>query len=260
MAQVLKIAKSGYDVKTAGDVDLAFSSQWPSLPIAAEINTNQFAGNALIANPTVINIPHNLGFPPFTIGWTVVNGRSQTLFPDVDATNIYFNSSFPNPSTFGYCNFKCFNLDLTKDVDYPFALPPSPGRTGPVKSSKVFKLAKPHKDISSTDLRDYLIHSRCQSPQILAVKIGNNSNGGTLSYTSPLGYTSWVFGYVKGNTFGGTRKGRYGFAPYHSQAYPVTKIDNSTNTYSISYVAGDIAVLVILRDPMFGSTKLSVSY
>lgn len=236
----IKITKPGHDIRTAGDIDLIFSSSWPNVTIAAEIDT------------TLSSVAHGLDFPPFTIGWNTSGGLTQTVFPNVSSTLITTNTSFPNPLTYGTINYKCFNIDLSQDASYPFILPSASPN---VYNSPNFgiKLTKDGKNVNSSDLRDYILHSRCQSPQILTVKTASDPAGGTLSVPSGLGYTSWVFGYVK-------HSGSYGYAPYHAQAYPVTVINNVTNTYSITYVAGDSATLVILRDPMFSATKISASY
>lgn len=249
----VKLSLPGYDVKSAGDINLAFSSEWPAISVAKEITTTQFNGQS------TGSIAHGLDFVPFTIGWSTVNGVTQEFFPNVDNTNVYLNDSFPNPFTFGTVHYKCFNVDLTTSASYKFIQPPAPSVVGAPSSSLVFKLAKPNKDIQSSDLRDYLVHSRCQSPQVLQVVIGNNASGGTLTYTSPLGYVSWVFGYVYSPNWLLNPKS-YLYAPYFAQAYPITRIDTTTNTASLQYIAGDTAVLVVLRDPLFASTSVEASF
>lgn len=255
----IKIAKPGFDVLKAGDIDLIFSSAWPSLPIAKEISTSIYNGSTVLSPSTAL-VEHGLGFPPFTIGWTVIANKTHVFFPSVNEKNIRINYSFPNPTEYGYCNFKCFNIDLSKTIEYPFIKPPTTSIDN-YDPNFGMKVTKEGKNIDSKDLRDYVLHSRCQSPQILTVQIGNTPTGGTVVYKSPLGYTSWVFGYVKLSTSIATLVGGYyNFAPYYAQAYPITVVNGSTNTYSVNYTIGDNASLVVLRDPMFSPTNINTVY
>ena len=57
----LKISRAGFDVKTAPDDKLSFSSEYKGLRIAQEGQVSLTAG----ANHIVID--HNLGYKPFSI-------------------------------------------------------------------------------------------------------------------------------------------------------------------------------------------------
>ncbi len=241
----IKISKPRFNANTAGDADLLFSSSWPSLPIANEETfTNQSSS---------FTFAHGLGFPCFSLIWEVTNGvsRQRPLTPPrIDSTSVYINS----PSVASSYHVKCYNIDLSTDIEYPI-----------LKSSDVettydpdygIKITKEGEDINSDDLRDYILHSRCQSPLVLAVKTVSGASTEN-SYTDPQGYASWVFGYVRNSS------GVYIQAPYYSQSYPQLFITTTGGViqYSITTNAFDAASsILILRDPMFASTDEVVSY
>jgi hypothetical protein len=249
----IKIAKPGHDVKTAADFNLLFSSSWPNITIAKEIITDDFKNSSNPSGHT--GVPHGLSYAPFVIGHSVTNGIAQTIFPNCTETVIRMNISFPNPTTFGTVNIKCYNVDLGKNANYVL-LNPAIEEKGGHSSDFGAKLSQRGKSVYSNDLRDFIFHSRAQSPQVLTVITESKPQGGTLVYDNVLGYQSWVFGYVKNNL--ATFKNTYSYAPYYSQGYPVTSV--TVTGVSITYVAGDTATLVVLRDPMFSATKTAVAY
>lgn len=244
----IKVAKPNYDARTAGDADLLFSSSWPSLPVAFETTTT---GNT--------TVDHGLDFPPLTLAWLVSGGVSQKgsaaqPWPDVDSTKVYLNTDLDYIDA-PVIHVKCYNIDLSRDVDYPVLKTPT-ASTGLYDADFGIKIAKQGEDIDSDDLRDYVLHSRCQSPLILAVKTESTATvANTVAYTSPLGYTSWIFSYVK------SASGLYQCSPYEAQGYPQLQINATTNTYTQVWGFGDVgATIVALRDPMFASTDSVVTY
>ncbi len=66
----LKISRAGFDVKTAPDDKLAFSSEYKGLRIALEGQVS------LVAGSNHIVIDHNLGYKPFSI----VSATETTIF------------------------------------------------------------------------------------------------------------------------------------------------------------------------------------
>jgi hypothetical protein len=241
---------------------MVFDSSWPSLPIAFETT---------LSSPFPASVTHNLKFAPFSLVWaygTDPSGKTKTsqrfYFP-VDTTKLYLDTSSFSTQQLAFWNVatsikvRCFQLDLATDIDYTLA----PGDTfnSPYDPNFGIKVVKQFKDINSTDLRDFALHSRAQSPLILAVKtqktmpaanIGTGI-GNVVQYTSTLKYPAWVYGYVEQST------GKYMPAPYYEQAYPRTFTDGITSY--IGYSGTDIgATLVILRDPMFAATATTVQY
>lgn len=233
----LKIALPDRDVSSAGDTDLILNSSWPTLQIAFETTVT---GQAFT--------PHNLPFIPFTIIWTKSSSFTYSKsIPDINDTNIFHGT--------GTVHIKCYNLDITKDKEYPFIDPP--GAVVNTDTDFGFKMVKEGKSLDSDDLRDYLIHTRCQSPLVLAVKTEETASehptqGRQINYQSPYPFPSWVFGFV---WVGALR--RYSYAPYFAQAYPVTRIRD--NSYNLQFLDGR-ASLVVLRDPFFSPTQVEMNY
>jgi hypothetical protein len=165
-----------------------------------------------------------------------------------------------------------FAIDLSKDIDYTLA----PGATfaTPYDNNYGIKMVKSGKNINSTDMRDFAIHSRCQSPLVLAVKTQDTitplaANGGnTIQFTNKTKTPVWVYGFIKAGAAGlavgqGVPAGTYVPAPYYNQSYPVCFTDGVTSY--ISWTTGGShndsgATLLILRDPMFSSNPITVQY
>lgn len=251
-----KISKPGYDARTTQGSNMVFDSSWPSLPIAFETKlTSAFPAS----------VTHNLKFPPFSVVWAYgvdpsgISAAQRFFFP-VDSTKLYFDTSSFTIQQLTFWNIatnikiRCFQLDISTDIDYILA----PGDTFNQVYDKNFgvKVVKQGKDVNSTDLRDFALHSRAQSPLVLAIKTEKTTTNGTnniVQYNSNLKYPTWVYGYIKQST------GKYRPAPYYSQAYPRTFTDGILSY--IGYTGTDIgATLVVLRDPMFAPTTTTVQY
>lgn len=246
-----KLSKPGYNALTTTGSNLIFSSSWPSLPIAFETT---------IISPSNATVAHNLKFPPLTFIWTYsadpsgVGTVSKRTIANVDSTNVY---NVPTGVT--KVDIKCFQLDISTDIDYTLA----PGDTfrSPFDPNYGIKVVKPNKNIGSIDLRDYALHSRAQSPLILAVKTQKTiptanlgtAIGNVIQYQNPFKTPAWVYGFIKSSA------SKYTYAPYYSQAYPRTFTDGLLSY--IGYTGTDIgASLVILRDPMFAPTLTTVQF
>lgn len=258
----VKISKPNFNVNTAADADLVFSASWPSLSVAFSQQVSYSASN--------LSIPHGLKFPPFTMLWvvdtklydsgsyTAPSKGTMRIFPDVDSTNVYIPGGILSnyfQSTSSVIHIKSFNIDLSKDVDYPLISDGS-GYQGGYDPNYGFKLVKQNKSIDSYDLRDFIIHSRCQTPLIMAVKTQatmNPANTQQIQYTNKLGYPSWNYGFVR------TSANKYQYAPFFSQAYPKTDTDGVTSSIVWGFTDTG-ATLVVLRDPLFPTNEVSVTY
>lgn len=265
----LKISKPTYNAYQTASENLLFSSSWPSLQIAFEITittAEQLASYASTNTEGQYAIPHNLGYSPFSFYWqpsedasSVTNGSIRSI-ANVDDTYAYINvSSVATGFTLGVpINIKCFALDLSKDVDY--SVPVGNAIRLPYDPNFGIKVAKTNQSPSSKDLRNFVIHSRCQSPLVLAVKTQSTSptsNGTTVQYTNKLGYPTWNYGFIK------TSASAFHYAPYFSQLYPQTFTDGIITdiTYQTGAPFHSIgATLVILRDPFFAPTVTGVTY
>jgi hypothetical protein len=271
-----KLSKPGFDANTAAGANLVFDSSWPSLPIAFDVTID----NPITGFSSRQVIPHKLGFAPFGMGWAYSNDASGinnvgSRFPLMtDTKNIYLSGAQENgPPTYATkLKLRCFQLDLGTDIDYSLA----PGDTFnyPYDNNYGVKLVLPNKSISSTDMRDFALHSRCQSPLILAVKTEKTlvaaniiTGGSVVQYTNKLAYPVWFYGFIKMGSFNasnvGAVAGAYLPAPYYSQAYP--RIFTDGFIAYIEYLTGgsfndEGATIVVLRDPMFAAKKVTIQY
>lgn len=271
-----KVSKPGYDAnKTAGS-NLVFNSSWPSLPIVLETTvTNTVTSGAAKAQA----VAHNLGFPPFAMAWAyggdpfsgnVGNSPYGIRFPvPVDSTNAYITMQLPNSinlASVTKVRIMVFNLDISTDIDY--TLDPGSSFNMPYDNNFGIKIVKQNKNINSTDMRDFALHSRCQSPLIQAVKTQQtvapaniSGSNGTVQYTNVTSKPVWVYGYIKsGQTYAfGVPIGAYIPLAYYSQAYPQIFTDGFVA--QVAYNSPDTgATIVILRDPMFASNPSTVVY
>lgn len=260
----LKISKPGFNANTAADTDLIFSSAWPSLPVAYQTNV-----------PIGTNsVNHGLNFPPFTMVWAITTTHNNHTWssavtfmgiPSVDSTIVDLaNSQIVGLEGQFYsqvaCHIKCFNIDLTKDIEYPQL--PNKAYVTQYDPSYGIKVARPGKSTLSKDLRDYVLHSRCQSPLILAVKTEKTYNpansltppAGVVQYTNKQNLQTWNFGFNK------TATGKYLYAPLYAQSVPRTFSDGVTSYVNYDGATYTGATLVVLRDPMFPPNVVSASY
>lgn len=245
----IKIAKANYDALTAADRDLLFNSSWPSVQIVKVKSVT--AGEA---------VPHGLLFPPvaFMLGGTTY----ETIMygQDVDDTNVY-------PRSTG--KMVIYNIDISTDVEYPYTDTVSVNTT--YDPDYGVKMVKEGGDIDSTELRDYILHSRCGSPLVLAVKTQetvNDANTDIVQYTSRMGYPTLNFGYSGRPPGATTSSGRtygnngYQFAPQGGQSIPIAFTDGFT-TYTPIYTSfsDGRASIICLRSPMFATTNtVQVNY
>lgn len=261
-----KISKPGFDARRTAGNNLVFSSSWPGLQVLFEkVINNPINGPGLSST-----LGHNLKFPPLTFVWAygpdpsgIANSSRRIAgMASVDSNTVYLSDNGLSgiETDFLYSASKlivrCFQIDLSKDVDYILA----PGDTFkyPYDSNFGVKVAKQNKNINSTDLRDFALHSRAQSPLVLAVKTqdtANPANPQTVQYTNKFSYPVWVYGYVKSTA------GLFKFADLGGQSYPITRTDGFVSSLTYNPSSGDNgATLVILRDPMFSATQTTAQY
>lgn len=254
----IKVAQAGYDVETAADYQLTFNSAWPSLQEAFDKTYHVGVG-------AVVTVPHNLGFYPFAFGFASQNGRYlgrigyanlPTLSMYIGQNNIYLQGSLSEAYD---VNVTCYNLDLTKQADYTQPLPS--GLQESYSPDYGIKMVKPGRDISSSDLRDYIIHTRAQSPAVLSVLTEQSgvADGAlySITYTNPVGITNWVHGLsvVTGTIYESKVYQSAGFAVQSALGVSI-----SGATYKLTYSGGTGGTIVVLRDPLFGNNDVAVTY
>lgn len=263
----IKISSGSYDARTAPDYAFVYNSDWPSLACAFDDLVT------VGANATVV-VPHDLKIYPLILGWIVSGGINKgRIFslsgsfessPQTDITmswnrtNITLVNSTAN--SYQVC-VKAYNLDITVASDYTNPKP-APAKL-PYDPHFGIKLVKHNKLIDSPDLRDFILHSRAQSPAVLSVVTGNN----TISYNNPVGYVPWTFAfYDDGN-------GNYrGLAPGSQQSGSIFKLGSglsstqgsvttTANGAILTSVSSTVSLsLVVLRDPLVASNIVNVAY
>jgi hypothetical protein len=257
------VTQIGASVPTAADYQFVFNSDWPSLQVAFEKNVDLPASGFA----TTI-VPHSLGFYPLTFVHVTASGqyRGRADIGNKDVTcaigkkGLYiFNSSLTVSYT---ANIKCYNIDLTKAVDYK--LPKFPAVNQPYDATVGIKVAKYGKAINSTDLRDFILHSRAQSPAILSIVTEKSAIASPLGagysriqYTNPASYVPWITGYT---SFNGTI-----FEPlvYFPASWAIQSpgllINSRTATLDFNSTTGG-ATLIMLRDPLIVANPVQVTY
>lgn len=241
----IKVARPGYDARTCPDWALLFNSSWPSLAVAFEVTID-------IPTPDddpIVTVAHNLGFPPLTIGWLMAEGVSYgridgSTITVTDTDIIFFgNPAFlALPDIAGKVLIRCFNINCVQEQEYP--LPISSSVKLPYDPSFGIKVAKSGKFITSNDLRDFVLHSRAQSPAILTIVQGNNSDPRLSTYELKTSYIPWVFALSEFGSF-----------------YPTASIWYNPATNTITAASDNIApTLIVLRDPLFPSATVEVTY
>lgn len=263
----LKISQPFYDATKSADSNLLFSSAWPTMPIAAEktFTSSLYGGTDDFSGATDLVFTHNLGFIPFVAIWTKTY-VSQHAARYISGYSLTSTTLSMTPSTsLVSVHMTCYNINLETSIEYPFIK--TSGTTAPYDNDFGIKIVRDGRDITSTDMRDFILHSRCQSPQILTIKteadaVTSSLGGGTrdIFYTPTVQTPLWAFGFAK-NVFN-----KWDGVNYYNQSFPrlfVTANTDGTYTYQLNIgptAANSKAALVILRDPMFSSNNIQVTY
>lgn len=250
----IKIAQPGYDANTCPDWALLFNSSWPSLAVAFE---TQIDSTTISSTQEIFGVvvPHNLNFVPLTMAEVSINGASYGRFGGnglgLDKMNVtVFDLDHTKPVT---VDIKCYNIDITQDNSYPL---PQPGAIKlPYDSTFGMKVTKSMKDINSTDLRDFVLHTRAQSPALLDIATTGGQyydpSHSALIYPLRSTYIPWVTAYtsINGVTW---------------QNYNVSNLgyDTTSNSISIGGVDPNLtqASFVIMRDPLFPAANIQVVF
>lgn len=199
-----KVSQTGFDVNTAADKDLLFSSSWPSLKI-------EKTGTAFISDTTVdVDIyTHNLGYPPLFIIFNYTSDKTFMIGPRQRQTEPrwYVTKNKLGMVGQGSLSLDPFNIRwyiCRLPLDQPFQAPNiklSSTASGQSSKDLGIKISKEGKDISSTDLRDFTLHSGTRSPMIHNVTTGLLALGSDgfyhLTWTNDLGYNPLYFSFTR---------------------------------------------------------------
>jgi hypothetical protein len=253
----LKIARPGWSANTAPDWALVFSSEWPSLQIGFETTVDV----SIISNNP--NVNHPLNFTPVAMAWISVNDINYGRIPNLEVTDTFINISLPTGVTTGIITIRCYNIDIRKEASYP--LPTSAAAPTAPDLTTGIKIIKPNNNIKSPNLNDFILHSQAQSPAVLEIATQDGQYFES-SYTNPQGkivsaikypiktsYIPWVLGAVG---FGNKPTNTYFY--YNPQAL---LYDNDSNSLILQFgEVGNVASLIILRDPLFYPNPVRVVF
>lgn len=242
---------AGFDVKTVVDYLQLFNSSWPLLKIGS---SDLFTGT----------VTHNLGYPPFHF-LTTSDGRVNE-FAGLSTANYGVDSStLARSGGVGTPRYYICRLDLTTNYEAPII---SGGTTQQaIETNYGFKISKPGKDINSTDMRDFSLHSGARSLMVQKVSESAMGIGGTgweLTVPHGLSYVPEVFVFMKP----GTNNQGYDTSRYMILAPPVGAqlayytVDNTNVFISASGIdmTGIPRVsVVVLKDPL-AKQVINVSY
>lgn len=225
------------------NIKLNFSSQWPNIQVAKVITSPSTVGEAM-SYPYIKKIPHGLGYPPMTIGFR--NNQSSTSLGfamegiDVDDTYVYIDDlEFTSTPILSY--IVIYALDISKEYSYE------------EYTSEVGSVLE---DTSGgeLDLRKFLLHSRVVSPMVLSVKTKDYTTSDlSFTYTHPLDYPIFNFGWVRWNPNGTNQPGIWQNAPLAAQGFPWLNTDGFTSSLGSITIGGqpgaDKGSIITLRNP-----------
>jgi hypothetical protein len=245
MTYVAKGTPAGHDVKTAIDYLNSFNSGAPML----KIHSTGIVG---------ASVSHNLGYPPFHFitynpGDLAPGGVDQFAF-----NNFAVNSTQLRRYT-GSMSRRYFiaRLDLTQNFTAQYL--PGDKTASPKSFDYVFKLAREGKDVASTDMRDFALHSETTAPLVHMVRNAPmvNTGGGLgweYSVNHGLDYTPTAFAFIApGANSLGYPVGEYGYVPGPVGASGMYYTVNATSVYMTAdndfFTGTPQASIVVLKNP-----------
>ena len=251
----IKVSLPGWDVENAADSDLYLSSSWPNLKIDLSLSGTVNTGSTGAATVT-----HNLGYPPFTLVWSKNNGLLGPA-SSVNSSTITM-SYFAGQDTNDTLRYYICRNPLNVNFQAPnIVLNSTPG--GATPGDWGVKFTKPGKDYTSTDYRDYTIHSATKSLQVhqviyspLAPLTSQQFSGiNGLEYVTELPYSPIYFAFYSSDN--------QNFVPLSSVAQVPPKVDYDSISGGI--VINDIGgtggwgAFFILLDPFLTSNNITVT-
>lgn len=278
--KVVKLAQPGIDVKTAGDENLVYNSNWPLLKIYKQGSFTQNSFPASTGSPQKIKvINHDLGYTPMfwwfanmdIKEWNTTTGAFDTRtefngpvenFPATNSSELYYWFILQDVPVKIY--YYIFALDITTAYQAPIIK--SGGVIGPRNNRTVFKLAKENADVYSSNLEDYVVNSLARSPMIHAVypatvqTDASIPGGSGITFYHNLGYVPLFFAYVKLGTSPDINTGFDGYEllrPDGSGASGFTVDEQKIQYFNLNI--GRHISLVVLKDPFDVAYSVDVS-
>lgn len=260
--QVVKLAQPGYDVRTAGDENLIYSSLWPLLKIYRQ---GSFTVGDVTAAATVAE--HDLGFTPvfwyfsnatidaYAGSGVLVNAKRSEFFGPIGGGSLRISDSkltYSPTGVFATGGVRLYYYIMALDITKAYTAPTV--RVGAVSGARgrgrVLKLAKPGKKVDSDNLDDFIVHSRARSPLIHSVTPSKDVVK-DFTVTHALGYLPMFFGFFKNSdgTYSLIPTGQGGSSSFQSNEQTIRFTDSGGKEISI----------VILKDPFLIDYSVQVS-
>lgn len=206
-----KVSRVNIDVSTSSDDQLMFSSGWPSIKIL-----HQGLATVDAATDHVI-VQHDLGYEPMFLVYRVSGATSEfnsygSVFDGSALANLAVNSThlkfFASGFGSGDVSFYYYILDIPIRQDFTAEIknttPDVTGAIGVGPGDYGLKVALDGADVSSTDLRDFAVHSAAGNLNVHMVGHGATLAAATIapppstqySLTHGLGYEPLALCYV----------------------------------------------------------------
>lgn len=253
MSYTVKGTPRGYDVGTAIDYLLSFDASWPLLKTH---ETASFGGT----------VTHGLGYPPFHFMASTLVPGGVNEFAGTNENYGVSTTQLDRSSGAGTPRYYIFRLDLTTNFTAPI-ISGSTVQTG-VANDYVFKITKTGKNTSSTDMRDFSLHSNTRSPMVHLINHSTMNAGGPLGWQKivahGLGYIPTAFAFIKPGTNGvGYSTSRYCIVPppvgVSSFRYSVDAVNITVDADNINITGTPSVSIVVFKDP-FNKDTVSMTY
>lgn len=193
-----KVSQMEKDVRTAADQDLLYSSSWPVLRTVRYGRSTTSViqdGTVEVANC----FDHNLGYTPLFITFSAnaYNGEFSRerllLYVNDESAAIIVPPAAPGTTlTFDFYYF-LFAVDITEN--YTSNVFKTTTRNATKDNDFGIKVSLRDRDINSTDLRDFSIHSGTRSPMVHSINYGQPS-GTSFITTHTLPYKPLFYSYL----------------------------------------------------------------
>lgn len=266
----LKIAKKGFDVRTASDNQLLYNSGFPSLQIAGVVRWgnwkitqngktpqwNQYDGSITDRWRFKARARHGLGYPPMLTCVGSNDSWDTKVVLGWDSNYIYVDTDIAKDlDLLKQLTILIYPIDISYDIEYPYLDSPIEAKWG---QSYDYGLKHTLSGDIDTKLADDLgLNPTIQSSMVIAVKVANGNDGisdNLYSYTPPLPVSDLaVYPYYQGNDdlwYIGDVSMQQGGMGYRVMT------SNGIDRYVIDAVFGNKkASLVIIRQPMVAPTK-----
>ena len=189
----IKASRIGYNVNEASDKQLAFSSEWPLLPIEAEgdLTINPPGGGS--GNVSVDIYTHNLGYNPVFYVQRTSGGSFFPGWTSCDTSKLYFSGYVSSAINL---KWKIFRRNLL--TNYLSGNYNTTDATKVVDGDYGIFISLPGKSISSTNKRDFVIRSDVR--QLMIHQSGYVNSSAQLVVTHNLGYQPMYLIFAKSGT------------------------------------------------------------